>query len=594
MCGIAGIFAYGAEAPPVDQAELLAIRDSMTARGPDGAGLWLSDDGRIGLAHRRLTIIDLSPAGAQPMRHGNRGLHIVFNGEIYNYRALRGQLITEGRAFRSQSDTEVLLHLYDRDGPDMVHALRGMYALAIWDEARRGLFLARDPFGIKPLYYADDGAGFRIASQVKALLAGGRITTAPDPAGHVGFYLWGYVPEPHTMFAGVRALPAGSTLWVDENGPRAPRRFFDVAEEFAQAADAPAATNAERLRAALADSVGHHLVADVPVGVFLSAGLDSATLLGLAAEQAGEALRTVTLAFDEYAGTAGDESPLAAETARTYGAEHRTERVRGADFAADREGLLRAMDQPSIDGVNAYFVAKVTAGTGLKVALSGLGGDELFGGYPSFRQLPRIVGALGPLRPLRALGRGFRLLAAPLVRRITSPKIAGLLELGTSYGDAYLLRRGLFMPWELGDLLDGEMLRDGWRALDALARLEAGIGRLGGGRAAVSTLEIGWYMRNQLLRDADWAGMAHSLEIRVPLVDADLFRALAPLLVSAAAPGKRDMARTPKTPLPDAVLSRPKTGFAVPVRDWLQGAAGRARGLRGWAREVYRFCYATS
>ena len=594
MCGIAGIFTYGANAAPVDENELLAIREAMVARGPDDAGNWLSEDRRTGLAHRRLTIIDLSPAGAQPMVHGERDLHITFNGEIYNYQSLRDALIAQGHVFRSTSDTEVLLHLYDRDGPDMVRHLRGMYSFAIWDGDRRGLFLARDPFGIKPLYYADDGRTFRFASQVKALLAGGRVKTSPEPAGHVGFYLWGYVPEPYTLFAGIRALAAGSSLWIDSGGMQEVRRFFDVAEEYAMAIDAASDTEAdglvdgEHLRAALADSVAHHLVADVPVGLFLSAGLDSATLLGHAAEQANGSVRTVTLAFDEYSGTELDEAPMAAEIARLYGADHRTQRVSGADFDAHRDALIKAMDQPSIDGVNSYIVAKVTAETGLKVALSGVGGDELFGGYPSFRQLPRLVAALGPLRPLRVLGRGLRMVAAPLVRHFTSPKYAGLLELGTSYGDAYLLRRGLFMPWELPDILDGEMVAEGWRELDGLARLETG---LQNPRAAVSALELVWYMRNQLLRDADWAGMAHSLEIRTPLVDIDLFRALLPMLVSPVPPSKQDMARTPRPALPGAVLARPKTGFAVPVRDWLQGDAGRARGLRGWARAVHGLCY---
>ena len=594
MCGIAGIFTYGANAAPVDENELLAIREAMVARGPDDAGNWLSEDRRTGLAHRRLSIIDLSPAGAQPMVHGERDLHITFNGEIYNYQSLRDALIAQGHVFRSTSDTEVLLHLYDRDGPDMVRHLRGMYSFAIWDGDRRGLFLARDPFGIKPLYYADDGRTFRFASQVKALLAGGRVKTSPEPAGHVGFYLWGYVPEPYTLFAGIRALAAGSSLWIDSGGMQEVRRFFDVAEEYAMAIDAASDTEAdgpvdgEHLRAALADSVAHHLVADVPVGLFLSAGLDSATILGHAAEQANGSVRTVTLAFDEYSGTELDEAPMAAEIARLYGADHRTQRVSGPDFDAHRDALIKAMDQPSIDGVNSYIVAKVTAETGLKVALSGVGGDELFGGYPSFRQLPRLVAALGPLRPLRVLGRGLRMVAAPLVRHFTSPKYAGLLELGTSYGDAYLLRRGLFMPWELPDILDGEMVAEGWRELDSLARLETG---LKNPRATVSALEIGWYLRNQLLRDADWAGMAHSLEIRTPLVDVDLFRALAPMLVSPAPPSKQDMANTPRPALPGTILARPKTGFAMPVREWLHGGASGERGLRGWARTVHAACY---
>jgi len=191
MCGIAGIFAYGDAAPPVDQAELLRIREAMVKRGPDGAGLWLSADRRVGLAHRRLAIIDLSETGAQPMATDDGQLRITFNGEIYNYRALRKELEAKGVQFRSNSDTEVLLRLYEERGSDLVHALRGMYAFAIWDACKSGLFLARDPFGIKPLYIADDGQSFRFASQVKALVRSGKIDTAQDPAGYVGFYLWG-------------------------------------------------------------------------------------------------------------------------------------------------------------------------------------------------------------------------------------------------------------------------------------------------------------------------------------------------------------------------------------------------------------------
>src|SRR5919109_3056624 len=189
MCGIAGIFAYRNSAPPVDEAELLRIREAMVARGPDGAGLWLSPDKSIGLAHRRLAVIDLSNTGAQPMTTDDGQLRITFNGEIYNYRELRRQLEGKGFRFRSTSDTEVLLHLYADRGEEMVHALRGMYAFGIWDERKHGIFLARVPFGIKPLYYADDGSTMRVASQVKALLKGDAIDTTPEPAGHVGFFL---------------------------------------------------------------------------------------------------------------------------------------------------------------------------------------------------------------------------------------------------------------------------------------------------------------------------------------------------------------------------------------------------------------------
>ncbi len=593
MCGIAGYYTYRDGSGRVDRDELVKIRDRMSSRGPDGAGLWRSDDSCVGLAHRRLSIIDLSEAGAQPMATDDGGLRVVFNGEIYNYHALRAELSAKGYRFRTQSDTEVLLYLYEERGPEMVHALRGMYAFVIWDERKQGLFLARDPFGIKPLYYADDGATLRFASQVKALQQSPAVSSAPEAAGHVGFFLWGSVPEPYTLYRDIRALPAGHTLWADSRGIRPPARFFSIADEFAAAERVPAMSDsreqAERLRAALADSVKHHLVADVPVGVFLSAGLDSSTLTALAAETSPDTLHTVTLGFSEYRGSDNDEVPLAETVAGHYRTRHQTRWIARADFTAERTRLLAAMDQPSIDGVNTYFVSKAAAASGLKVAISGLGGDELFGGYPSFRDIPRLVRGFSLFRPVPVLGRGFRWVAAPLLKRLTSLKYAGLLEYGGSWGGAYLLRRGFFMPWELPGILGKEMAREGWNELQPLARLEATVGGIQSGRLKVSALEMAWYMRNQLLRDADWAGMAHSLEIRVPLVDIQLLRDVAPLLAFSAPPTKRQMASTPQKPLPSEILARRKTGFSVPVREWLmqdQGTGSRERGLRTWARQV--------
>jgi asparagine synthase (glutamine-hydrolysing) len=304
MCGIAAIFAYADSAPRVDDGELRAIRDCMKPRGPDGEGEWFDSSRRIGLGHRRLAIIDLSPGGAQPMLLPERQLVITFNGEIYNYRELRAGLEQKGHVFRSSSDTEVLLRLYAEHGEAMVNELRGMYAFVIWDGARKGLFLARDPFGIKPLYYADSGKTFRLASQVKAFLAGGQVDTSPEPAGHVGFFLWGHAIEPYTFYRGIRSLPAGATMWVDQGGAQPPKTFCSVtsilshAERFTSAAYGPRSSD---LRSALVDTVRHHLIADVPVGVFLSSGLDSTTLTALAAELGGT-LRTVTLGFEEYRG----------------------------------------------------------------------------------------------------------------------------------------------------------------------------------------------------------------------------------------------------------------------------------------------------
>ncbi len=600
MCGLAGIFAYRPDAPPVDGAELLAMRERMLARGPDGAGLWLAEDGRFGLAHRRLSIIDLSAAGAQPMASGDGRYRIVFNGEIYNYAALREELAARGYGFRSHADTEVLLALYAEQGEAMLAQLRGMFAFALWDTQARSLFLARDAYGIKPLYYADDGRTLRVASQVQALRAGGAIDTTADAAALAGFYLFGTVPEPLTALQAVRALPAGSWLRVRDGRVEGPRRWFALGAAWREAAAAAEHGSAGgdaialQIADALRDSVRHHLVADVAVGAFLSAGIDSGALVGLMAE-AEQPPQTLTVAFDEFRGLPQDESPLAAEVAAHYGCSHRVHLVSESGFRADWPRILAAMDQPSIDGVNTWYASQAARVAGLKVAVSGLGGDELFGGYPAFRDLPRWRRWLGPAAHIPGLGVAVRRLGqslssaapftfdlSPFTSRI-SPKALSLFEYAGSWPGAWLLRRGLFMPWELPALMGEEAARAGLERLQALELIgDAMTPDPGTDFGRVAALEAGLYMRNQLLRDADWAGMAHGLEIRVPLVDTELLRRVAPLLAAgdARALGKQALACAPRRALPEAVRRRAKTGFTVPFADWL----GRIDGLDVWQR----------
>ena len=595
MCGIAGQFSYDPAAPPIDAACLLRMRDQMVSRGPDGKGLWIGEEHRIGLAHRRLSIIDPTEGGAQPMVLGGGRLAIAFNGEIYNYRQLRASLEASGQQFRTESDTEVVLQLYQRRGPEMVGELRGMFAIAIWDAERRGLLLARDGFGIKPLYYADVQGSLRFASQVKALLADGGIDTAPSAPGRAGFFVWGSVPEPWTLFKHVHCLPAGSTMWIDSNGPQPPICWFDIGTELAHAKESPEEFTPEALRDAVHDTVRHHLVADVPVGAFLSAGLDSATLVAHASELVPDAVRSVTLVFDSYAGTEFDEGQCASDVADSYGTAHRTERLGNREFRDEFDRLRRAMDQPSIDGVNTYFVSRAAAWNGLKVAISGVGGDELFGGYDSFTTVPRTVRFMSPLRRLHRARRNIRRLSAPLARLLSIPKYASLLEYGTSFADAWLLRRALFMPWELPLVMDPEQAREGWGVLEEEHhRRQSQLENLGTARAIVCALEVTGYLRNQLLRDSDWAGMAHSLEVRTPLVDTFFFRRVAPMLCAAKPPGKIDLANTPVQPLPDSVLRRRKTGFTVPMDEWLpiEGRAKSSHAMRSWARLLVDECYA--
>lgn len=589
MCGIAGIFAYAANAPAVDARELDALRDAMLSRGPDGSGSFVDANRRVGLAHRRLSIIDLSDAGAQPMASADGTRVVVFNGEIYNHSELRCELEASGHRFRSSSDTEVLLALFERDGDRMFSRLRGMYAFALWDARRRALLVARDPHGIKPLYVADDGRTLRFASQVKALLAGD-VSRERDLGGLAGFYVFGSVPEPLTSYRGIRAIEAGCHQWFDERGARPLARHFRLSELYAgDVRDTGAHQDPrelpDRVAAALADSVRHHLVADVPVGAFLSAGIDSTALVAMMRDLEVREVRTLTLGFEALRGTDADEVPLAETMARRYETNHTSVILGPRDLTCARDAYLDAMDQPSIDGFNGWLVSRAAHEAGLKVALSGLGADELFGGYPSFQDVPRWVARMAPLGELRKVGRfaahAFDVVGA--ARLGLPPKLGSVLEYGGTYPGAYLLRRGLFMPHELPALMGKEAAAHGLERLAPLARVEATMGAESmSAFARVSLLESSLYMRNQLLRDADWASMAHSLEVRVPYVDAVLSSALAPMLsrcVPSALQGKRWVASAPRVPIPREVVERKKTGFFVPIEPLL-----RTSGLDSWRR----------
>jgi asparagine synthase (glutamine-hydrolysing) len=568
----------------------------MRSRGPDAGDAWVSPDQRVGLAHRRLAIIDLSPAGAQPMARGQNV--IIFNGEIYNYRELRADLEKQGVIFTSHSDTEVMLALYDRVGVEMLTMLRGMFSIALWDGGARRMLLARDPYGIKPLYYADDGGMIRIASQVKALIAGGRVDKRFDPAGAVGFFLRGTVPEPFTMYRAIRSLPAGSYLWVDREGPRDPVRYFSIAATLRDAVDASADVSEgerlERVHDAVAESVSYHMVADVPVGAFLSAGIDSSAIVAFAKETGATDLQTMTLRFEEYRGRDNDEAPLASLVATVYGVRHSIRDLSIDTFRAELPRIFAAMDQPTVDGLNSYFISKAAAEMGLKVALSGAGGDELFGGYTSFRDIPRWMPITSVLARVPGLGEGVYRLNRALSKRSrhVSPKMGDIVRYGRSYAGAYLVKRGRFLASELPDVLGAEIAAEGLERLQLLELIEEAVTPDPGTPfARVAALESSLYLRNQLLRDMDWASMAHSLEVRVPLVDAHLLRKLAPVLVTRKERGKQILANAPRIPLPEAVRTRRKTGFTLPIKEWLREEGRVEFGKRSWARKVYEVMF---
>lgn len=569
MCGVIAFVGKGASDPPV--APVARALESMARRGPDSEGSW--QDQSCILGHRRLAIIDLDKRAGQPMTSLCGRYIIVFNGEIYNYRDLQAQLRREGVQLRTNSDTEVLLEMFAREGESMLPKLRGMFAFVIWDRTTRRAFAARDPYGIKPLYVAVTTSGTFIASQVKALIATGLVAREPCARGQAGFWLLGSVPEPHTWFRDIRALPSGHFMWIEHGVPHPARSWWNIGEHWHQARVGELTLEEVRsqVAAALRRSVAAHLVADVPVGLFLSGGVDSGALAGLIREAGATELHGITISYDEFAGRHEDEAPIAAAVARRYSIRHHIRKVTRAEFINDLPRIIDAMDQPSVDGINTWYASKAVAEAGLKVVVSGVGGDELFQGYSSFRQLPPLVSAWQAASRIPGAMVLARLGCAIQARRTGNHRWHELPDWARSVGGAWWLRRGVFAPADLPALM-GPLAADALTNFSVPAWLSEMSGPLPrDARLALGQIESTTYLRNQLLRDSDWASMDHSVELRTPLVDAWLLRDVQTCLPKFKHfPGKRLLAEAPMVALPDAVIQRRKTGFAIPIQRWMR------------------------
>jgi asparagine synthase (glutamine-hydrolysing) len=572
MCGLAGVVRFVAAGPVSGDTQLAATLSAALAhRGPDGEGQYHSADGRALLVHRRLAIIDPSARAAQPMASPDGRWHLVYNGEAYNYRELRAALQARGIVLRTESDTEALLHLLALEGPQALARVRGMFALGLWDAQERTLLLARDRFGIKPLYVARRADGVAFASEIAALRRAGQAGGEVSPAGVLAFLAWGSIPQPLTWLAGVEALEPGTWSRWHADGSGASGRFADPAVAYLTTGNEfDEATLRHRTAEAVVDSVRAHLVADVPVGVFLSGGIDSGAIVS-AARQAGNAnLHTYTVSVDEQAYS---EAATAAATARRFGTTHHDLRVDASQIAHDLDAILGRLDQPTADAVNTYYVSRAVAATGVKAVLSGVGGDEMFGGYSSFRRIPAGLAlgrALGPL--MRVTGVAARALPAWRAAKWRHFVAAPRARTG------YRALRGLFMPEEL-TALAGPALRDRdtWdEALCGLAAAERRIFEPAGAEtalASVARMETRAFLCAQLLRDIDVMSMAHGLEVRTPFVDHQLQQTVWPSLGAHPhlARGKRLLHETLGTSLPPEVVSSPKRGFTLPFAVWLRG-----------------------
>ncbi len=559
MCGIAGYFGFS----HLGAQEVLRATEMLRHRGPDDSGVEEVASGVV-LGQTRLSILDLSPLGHQPMKDSRTGSWLVFNGEIYNFQSLRRELESKGASFRGNSDTEVILSGLVMEGKSFLSRLEGMYAFAFWNGAENSLLVARDPMGIKPFYFFLNEKEFGFASETKALLAMGRVEKNIFEDGLNGFLKYGAVQHPFTLWQGIQSLEPGEWMSLKRGAVgtiEVERKSFWTFPPVQNWTEEDAIGF---LKKELPRAVQEHLMADVPVGVFLSSGIDSTIIAGLASE-VHPGMRAFTVCFGDH--KEFDEDRMAAETAKRFGLKHEKIVISEKEALDSFEGWLAAMDQPSIDGLNTFIISKAVRERGIKVALSGLGADELFGGYPSFREIPHWGSRI---RKLQWIPKLIRKLSAKMLGvgkgRVARGKMLDAFCSDGSTAALYQTRRGLFdSQWIerlLGKKLGSENEPKGPVTESDPVR-------------AVQQLESWIYMGNMLLRDTDVCSMAHGLEVRVPFLDQKIlnfaFSLPGNLICQPGKPGKFLLKTAFAKYLSDPLLGQPKRGFVLPFAKWYKG-----------------------
>lgn len=539
--------------------EVLRMNHAMKHRGPDDNGI--ADFNGLSLGHQRLAIIDLSPAGHQPMKR--EVVTIVFNGEIYNYRDVRSKL--SQYEFTSDSDTEVLIRAWQHWGVEMLQHLNGMFAFAIWDEAKQQLFIARDRLGIKPLYYSQSGDNLIFASEVRSLLASGKVKRKINRSALYDYFSYQTVHAPATIVENVRMLMPGHYIIAHKGKlnfhqwwkPEANAAFADLSEQAIR----------NKTRELLSDAVKIRMVADVPFGAFLSGGIDSSLVVGLMQQVSSQPVKTFSVVFDD---SEFSEAKYARRVAEHFGTEHHEIKLKPADFLDLLPNALSAMDHPSGDGPNTYVVSGATRKAGVTMALSGLGGDELFAGYPVFKRLMKLRETT-LLKNSPAFARKFVATTIGLLRKdISSRKAAEILKLkSVNAGSAYPIVRKVLLHDQIEKLFSVPET-----SIDSHAFTQQLFSQYDDQHllSAVSEAEIRTYMQNVLLRDTDQMSMAHALEVRVPFLDYRLVEFALSLNDNAKFPvtPKKLLADSFHDFLPDEIFSRKKMGFVMPWEHWMK------------------------
>jgi asparagine synthase (glutamine-hydrolysing) len=570
MCGIAGLLDFNSTSENPGRV-LRTMLDSIRHRGPDDRGeeLIASENGpTLHLGHQRFSIIDLSPGGHQPMPNDDKSLWLSTNSEIYNFRELREELSDQFR-FNSQSDTEVLLKSYEHWGIDCLEKFRGMFAFAIWDSIKRQLVLARDRLGIKPLYYIAGEKQFLFASEVRALLASGLSNSEINPTGLYHYLSFGHLKSPNSIISNIQELKPGHYLVVDCDGNVQETQYWHPLDSIQTVENDGGA-----IQDILLDAIKYRQVSDVPIGAFLSGGIDSSAIVSHMASISDEPITTLTIGFKEKE---FDESEHSAEISRLFKTRHKLLTLNEKQLLDALPAAISAMDQPTMDGINTFLISRAANEGGLKVVLSGLGGDELFGGYPSFRFVPQLLARKKWLELLPKflinMGTGILKNSFPSDR---NNKLEHWAKGKLSGAHEYYLIRALYCQDQVSELFQDQSLVEKETLKNFQATKDSlNLEKLDGDFSLISYLETTHYLQNMLLRDTDMMSMAHPIEVRVPFMDHKLVEYMFSMparLKKLIATPKALLVDSMKPPLPDSIVHRKKMGFTLPFEPWMRGA----------------------
>lgn len=585
MCGIFGIIHFNNR--PIDRLKAEQIAKALSHRGPDDYGTFHSPSGRAFFSHYRLSIIELSKLGHQPMTTEDGRYTILYNGEIYNYHKLQDYLIESGsrqlavgskqlevsKGLKSNSDTEVLLNLFELEKEVCLNKLRGMFAFTIWDEKEKSLFAVRDRFGIKPLYYLISKDEFIFSSELKAIKKYKENLTISQ-RGVEAYLRTGSVPAPLTIYNETKSLLPGEFIKVNSSGDYSLNKWWNFEEMINSDGQIYDSIAKEEIRTSLVDSIKAHCVSDVEVGAFLSGGIDSTSIVSLMKQAGQQKIKTISVTFP---GSSLDESHFANLAVRKYDVDHTEYPLTEDEVINDIEFFFEAVDQPTVDGLNTYFVSKAASDLGLKVVMSGLGGDELFGGYSTFRYIP----ILEFINRIPFSGLAIKA-AAPFVKNFVPTKAHEYLKNSDEENASYRLFRGLFTGEEINELYNGSLSSD-FQQLTHEHRFSSGVYHLTfitrhSALKYVSYLETTNYMANQLLRDSDTFSMCHSLELRVPFVDDRLFSVVLKYIDKGYDKNNpKRMLIDAVGDLPEEIINRKKMGFTFPFDEWMRN--GKLGGL---------------